>query len=279
MRFFDKSKRGVKEPFKYAKSETLQKLVNQVAEQHGSVYCLDIGSGGTENRYYKRLDINKLTTVHDKDGKVVRQVMAHYVGDVRSMFAPGYMDDIDQYPDLLELPDNHWKLISMHHILEHVSWIHGGGFLNWVSDLLVPGGMVVISVPNVEFCVRVYLQNIDKYDIGEDLVYPIHEHPYFERDKSWHIGWWLSFKLFSGGSPGDHHYAAYDKRVLGNLLNQVGFVNVRIYDGETLMAVAYKPGGAEDSKSETQKKVLDVLNSGVMRENGDIVDELGDDNE
>lgn len=220
---------------------SLGEINNIVAqfEAHGKPYCLDIGSDEVANDVYQRVNFNNVDYVD-------------FYGDIRCCFSPGYMDDIDTYPDLKRIPSGVFKLIKLIDIVEHVEWIHQPLLFKWVHSLLANDGLVYIKTPNLDYIAKMYLRGMQKIVDGKKLHnFPFSDHPDLGIDYV-DVVKWVNAALFSGCSNfkdddgirrGDFHHTCFNKYWMEQLLvseNSGGFTNIQIFDEERLIVLAQK---------------------------------------
>lgn len=246
-------------PFRYAGDSVVAKTVNDALAKYGKGLCLDIGSGVSPHPCCTTLDMVAEKELKDENGKVTKVVVADIVGDVRQLFAPGYMEHLEDDSPLHRIKPGFYRVVRLHHMLEHVEWIYGDFFFRWVFSILCDGGMVSIDTPNAEISTRVYIANMDRIRKGNFPEYPSHEHPYCNPDVPWHIQKWFNFKLFSGCSPGDYHLASYSAYGIGCMLAEQGFERISIFEGYSVLSVAYKPGGGAIGKTDVENVVSKVM--------------------
>lgn len=102
----------------------------------GRMRVLDVGSGGGEFAYLLK------TLGHDVQGVEPNRGYAGYAaGQYGLDVSIGFIDDVD-------LPEARYDLITLWHVLEHTE--HPGAVLRRLRRALVPGGTLVVEVPNVE---------------------------------------------------------------------------------------------------------------------------------
>lgn len=219
----------------------VDELVYRLAERHGKDFCIDIGSGQDKHEYFKTVDI-------------LEKFDTDYVGDIRCLFAPVYVDSIDKHPSLQNIKSNTFEVVKLQHVVEHIEWIYQEFLLRWVVDILAPGGLVYIGTPNLEYAVGVYVANRKRQVKKQDVKYPIGEHTYCKPGVSSDMQKWVNFKIFSGCSPGDYHHCMYDRYMLHAELEKAGLENISIYDGSVLKAVAYKPGMPHQDVNESIRR-------------------------
>jgi hypothetical protein len=223
-------KRRISRPEGYNISDrAIDKKLVDMARNHDRSECLDVGSGTDKSELFSTLDIRK-------------EFEPDYLGDVRCLFAPGYMERVQEYPDLLRIPENGLMVLKMQHLVEHIEWIYQEFLFEWAMKALAPGGIMYVATPNLAYSVGVYVKNRKRQKRGNDISYPISEHVYLKPGVNYDLQRWLNFKLFSGCSPGDYHYSSFDRLWLYEILILAGFEKISIYDGSTLKAIAYKPG-------------------------------------
>ncbi len=208
-------------------------LLYTTANRHGCEFCLDIGAGQDKHPDFQTLDI-------------IADFEPDYIGDMRCLFATGYMERVDEYPSLETIPNNHFEVIKLQHTVEHVEWIYQDFMFRWIMDILAPGGLVYIGTPNLEYAVGVYVANRQKQLSKQEVKYPMDEHVYLKPGIPSDMQWWVNFKLFSGCSPGDYHHCMYDRYSLYAQFEKIGFDKISIFDDSVLKAIAYKPAMAQN---------------------------------
>ncbi len=207
-------------------SREINRLVSQYTEKYGRGYCLDIGGENNNDKF----------TIVNMKGKNV-----DFMGDIRSAFAPGFTSDA--YPQLDKIPRDHYMLVQMIHTVEHIEWIYQDTMFQWVYDLMHPGGLLYIVTPNLEYIVKWYLRGVGK---KSNLKFPRHEHPDIKiSTRSYDFQRWIWFKLYSGGSTGDHHHVCYDAESIGCIIEDSGFSNIRMNESGVLQVIAVKPIGSD----------------------------------
>lgn len=117
--------------------------------------------------------------------------------------------DIRQRP--WPLPDYHYDLVYMSHILEHVPWFDTVATLREVLRILASDGVVEIWVPDFEKIVSAYLNK----ECG-DTWYKFNGEQDFMT--------WINGRLFTYG-PGEEnwHRATFDEAYLRRQLKRAGF--------------------------------------------------------
>jgi len=208
-------------------------------ERLGRKHCLDIGSSEVPSDIYQHVNFNNSPGVD-------------FYGDIRCCFSPGYIEQIDKYPDLKNIPKGVFKLIRLVDIVEHVEWIHQPLLFAWVYSLLAEGGVVYIKTPNLDYIAKMYLRGMQAAVTGKKLTnFPFSDHP--DLGTSYvDIVKWVNSALFSGCSNfansdgvmrGDYHHACFNKFWIEQLLTSGesgGFVNIQIFDEERLIVLAQK---------------------------------------
>ena len=214
--------------FSLVRTEVIDKRVEKMIRQYGKEYCLDIGCGQDKDDRFQTIDIDP-------------NCNPDYVGDIRVMFAPSSQySDLRADSALQKIPQDHFMVVRLKHLAEHIEWIYQLTFFEWVRDLLAGGGVVIIDTPNLEYITKIYMLNIELQDSGKSPKYPYAEHPDLDVSVLHHMQSWTNFKLFSGGSPGDYHYSCFDKTWLSAVLHKVGFEKVMVCNSATLRVLAYK---------------------------------------
>jgi SAM-dependent methyltransferase len=124
----------------------------------------------------------------------------------------------------LPLPDRSARYVFLSHLLEHLFYpVQSGQLLAEIRRVLAPGGIVRIVVPDIEQCMKAYVEQNDEF--------------FAARRRHWT---WLppdatnleSFLAYAGAGPTpgylfEHHKFGYDFDTLRQCLERVGFVNVR----------------------------------------------------
>lgn len=215
---------------------SVERLVNETAEKHGSLLCLDVGSGNDENNALKQAGL--IQTLDNRE-----EFNPDYLGDIRPLFVPGYpVQNANDNESLSGIRKNTYMLVKLQHVVEHIEWIYQERLMEWAMNILAPGGLVYIGTPNLEFAIGVYVRNRKRQLRNKGVKYPIDEHPYCKPGIPSDMQKWVNFKIFSGCSPGDYHHCMYDRYMLYAELMKAGFENISIFDGSVLKCVAYKPG-------------------------------------
>lgn len=235
-----------KNPGRNISEGAIEQTVHESVQRHGKMLCLDIGSGDDENNPLRQAGL--IQTLDNRE-----EFSPDYFGDIRAIFVPDFSSEVSV--GLHGLGKNHYMLIKLQHVVEHIEWIYQEFLWKWVMELLAPGGMVYVATPNLEFALGVYYENRKKQIRGKNVKYPIDEHTYLKPGVTEDMQRWVNFKLFSGCSPGDYHHCCYDRQWLGNVLLSTGFENISIYDGSTLKAMAHKPGMQQFNVSEAIQRV------------------------
>ena len=143
---------------------------------------------------------------------------------------PGWVN-IDNFPAELAL-DVTWGLpfgdgaadyVFMSHILEHLFYPEGAlMLLREVNRVLAPGGRLRVIVPDVEKCLKAYVEQDETF--------------FASRKETWH--WWPEaktrledFLAYAGAGPRpssflDSHKFGYDFETLAHVLREAGFAAV-----------------------------------------------------
>ena len=103
--------------------------------------------------------------------------------------------------DLSQFKENSISEFYLCHVLEHFSFLETEQFLKKLYNLLVPGGLVRISVPDIEKILILYNEQ-KKLKIIKNAI--------------------------MGGQsyPNDFHKSIYDQEELGNILKKINFKNI-----------------------------------------------------
>jgi len=217
----------------FANEAAIRELTNTFSSTHGKRLCLDVGAGAVKDANFTSVDISE---EHSPD----------IICDIRSFFEPDN-DDLKDNPGAISLMTRQFMLIRMNHIVEHIEWIYQKRLFDWAYKKLLPGGMLSVATPNLQFIMGVYVKNRKRQLAGKELKYPVQEHPYLSEGIPSDLQWWVNFKLFSGCSPGDYHHCAYDRQSLYSMMAYSSFSSIRIFDGRTMSAVAFKDMGDNES--------------------------------
>ena len=144
---------------------------------------------------------------------------------------PGWIN-VDNYPAPLAinlnwglpLPDRSASYVFLSHLLEHLFYpVQSGQLLAEIKRVLAPGGIVRIVVPDIEQCIKAYVDQNEEF--------------FAARRRHWT---WLptettnleSFLAYAGAGPTpgylfEHHKFGYDFDTLRRCLERAGFVSVR----------------------------------------------------
>lgn len=206
-------------------------MIEQFDEEFSKKNKLDIGSGNAKS--------NMMTLDKNIDAD------ADYRGDIRTQFAPVYIENRKKYKNLMSIRKCYFKFIKMQHIVEHVEWIYQNPMFTWVSGLLTNDGVLFIETPNLEWILDTYTKYRDN-----TKEFPLYnQHPDIDQDDPNAVIKWLNFKLYSGCSTnkfidgctdGDFHLCMYTPELLISNLHEAGFVKVEISSDDTISCLAYK---------------------------------------
>ena len=144
---------------------------------------------------------------------------------------PGWIN-VDNYPAPLAinlnwglpLPDRSASYVFLSHLLEHLFYpVQSGQLLAEIRRVLTPGGIVRIVVPDIEQCIKAYVDKDEEF--------------FAARRRHWT---WLppdmthleSFLAYAGAGPTpeylfEHHKFGYDFETLKRCLDRAGFASVR----------------------------------------------------
>lgn len=118
-------------------------------------------------------------------------------------------------------PDNSVELLYSCNMLEHLTKQKALSFLNEVKRVLVTGGVFRIAVPNLEYCVKRYLETKDADQFIGSLSCCIEDDTFVQR---------LNLAIFGARN----HKWMYDKESLAGLLVKNGFqMPISLKPGET----------------------------------------------
>lgn len=205
-------------------------MVEQFDEEFNKRNKLDIGSGNIKS--------NMMTLDKKADAKT------DYRGDIRTQFAPVYIESKRKYKNLMSIRKCYFKFIRMQHTVEHIEWIYQKAMLQWISGLLTNDGILFIEVPNVEWILDTY----NKYRGAKE--FPLYnQHPDIDQYDPNALIKWLNSKIYSGCSTnkfedgcidGDFHLCMYSPELLITNLDESGFVKVEISNDDTISCLAYK---------------------------------------
>lgn len=122
----------------------------------------------------------------------------------------GATDLIMDIRTLSGIPDNSVHIIYSCHALEHFKHKDIPGILSRWHDVLIPGGEIRISVPDLDAITRIYQKNLDHFNKPGNQP-------------------WIA--LFYGGQKDsyDFHYTGFNYCWLSYLLNSAGFINIVRY--------------------------------------------------
>lgn len=231
----------------------IERRLADMLGEHNKPECLDVGSGVDKSDGLMTLDIRE-------------EFDPYFCGDLRCLFAPGYTERdeetppgrlvLEDYPSLMDFPENEFMVLKLQHIIEHIEWIYQEFLFWWIEKTLAPGGMVYIATPNFAYSVGVYMENRKKQLAGKAMSYPISEHTYLKPGVQHDLQRWVNFKIMSGCSPGDTHNSAFDRLWLYEALKICGLERISIHDGATLKAIAFKPGMQQYSVDEAVRRVV-----------------------
>lgn len=151
--------------------------------------------------------------------------------DVKTGYINGdrYNHDADVIMNAHEIPSqtNRVELIEMHHVLEHLSQNDVILTLNECKRVLKPNGFLILSVPDLEACLKLFLKSPYDVQFGSiiKMIYGSQEH------------------------DGMFHKSGYTSRRLKYLIENVGFKilsmekNIRTRPTPTLISIAAKGNG------------------------------------
>jgi len=203
---------------------TIRRIHNKILEVNDKKECLEIGLND---------ESEECVTVDFGD-------KADYSGDIRGCFAQhgGY----ESVVTIESLPIEYWKVVKLVHTVEHIEWLYQEAMFNWIWSLMSPGGILYIDTPNLDYIIRVYNRGVSFLNKGFKPEYPYNDHPDFDSMSIENFIPWVNYKIFSGCSPNDYHHTCYNSLWLGQMLLKCGFSKIKIFAGNSLLAVAEKRG-------------------------------------
>lgn len=122
--------------------------------------------------------------------------------DIREDVEPDLVDNVFE---LNKAEDNSVDLIYVCHVLEHATRDESKKALKRWHEVLKPGGILRVAVPDLEACFEYYMATKD-LDILQSMLYGSQKHPY------------------------DFHYMGWDEKTLTRDLKNAGFSSVNRYD-------------------------------------------------
>ncbi len=118
-----------------------------------------------------------------------------------------YVDHVGNASDLSRFTDETFSVLYASHILEHIDYLHAveKTLTEW-RRVLVPGGMICISVPDLEILGSLLLLK-DRYDVNDR---------------------YLLMRMIYGGhhTENDYHYAGFTDDLLQVFLMKSGFQKI-----------------------------------------------------
>lgn len=120
------------------------------------------------------------------------------------------VDKYDETADLqmdikkLEFEDNSITEVYTSHTLEHEGKRSTIPILEEIHRVLIPGGLATIEVPDLEYCIREWLNSDDKWGFNLDRIFGHQE------------------------DDGEYHKTGFNEDRLKSLLDEVGFKNINI---------------------------------------------------
>jgi len=118
-----------------------------------------------------------------------------------------YVDHLGNAGDLSQFPDETFSIVYASHVLEHFDYLGKveAALKEW-RRVLLPGGKVCISVPDLETLASLLLLK-DRFDINDR---------------------YLLMRMMYGGhnTPNDYHYAGFTEELLQVYLMKSGFQKV-----------------------------------------------------
>ena len=129
--------------------------------------------------------------------------------NIDARYLPG-VDEVDNIKFLRKYKPNSVDVIYTSHTLEHVGRYEVEGVLRRWYEILKPGGILRLAVPNFEAICKYYMQN--------------HHHKKIQLNDV--------MGLLYGGQDydGNFHYVTFDNKSLHSTLSKLGFREYQTYD-------------------------------------------------
>lgn len=131
--------------------------------------------------------------------------------DIRPDVNPDLVDDVFKLEKVLP---NSIELIYCCHVLEHATRAGSLEALERWHEVLKPGGILRLSVPDLEATFAAYFYHKD-LRLLQNMLYGSQKHPY------------------------DFHYTGWDFKTMKEDLESVGFVDIRLWDWKTTKPHSY----------------------------------------
>lgn len=143
-------------------------------------------------------------------------------GDFPAPFATDMLDwpTFDWGVTAIPFPHATFDEVYASHVLEHVPWFRTVEALRDANNVIVPGGMIEIWVPDFEYIIACYQQKKcgdrwRKHNPNDDYMA------------------WVNGRIFTYGPEPNWHRAVFDADHLKSCLEQSGFVDIRFANRRT----------------------------------------------
>ncbi len=231
---------------------------------------LNLACGAKTNCLWNNVDFSPYTRLRKHPGLAVFLRKTGIISDLRWQRLQSIDPDIRSWnlKKGIPWPDMSFDLVYHSHFLEHIPRRAAPGLLRECCRVLKPGGMIRISVPDLNDYISSYHESYEALKKGDQGAFADHQkaimgmYDQFVRQEATGLTEQTNplVRFLEGlfrASPektGERHQWMYDQHTLGTLLCESGFLNPRVMDYNTSHLPEWSEYGLDQDGSGTEYK-------------------------